>query len=115
MLAKKLVNFFKNYKEKNFLLFVVHGNNGKDGKLHQIFDKKKKVIEIDEVFETTKLKNLLSFFKDFDILVDCIFGTGLNRKKKSFYKKIIDKINNSKKILFLLIFQVVLNVIQVKF
>jgi len=30
------------------------------------------------------------------IIIDCIFGIGLNRKVKGMYKKIIKKINNSK-------------------
>ena len=31
--------------------------------------------------------------------MDCIFGTGLNRNINNFYANIIDKINNSKKMI----------------
>ena len=67
-------------------------------KLHQIFYQKKKIIN--KVFYINKTNRKLDFssiFNDFDILVDCIFGTGLNRELKGFHKNIIDAINISKK------------------
>ena len=35
------------------------------------------------------------FERKFDIIVDCIFGTGLNREVKGTYAEVIDKINKS--------------------
>ena len=37
------------------------------------------------------------FLKILNLVVDCIFGTGLNRKIDNFYKKIIDALNFSNK------------------
>ena len=60
-------------------------------------NKNNQVSEVFEVNNLRKNKNLLFLFKDYDVVVDCIFGTGLNRKVESFYKKIIDEINLSNK------------------
>ena len=99
--GKKVGEFlFKNYKDKRFCFICGSGNNGKDGKIASMYLTRKKIFN--EVFDTTKFKRTFdysSFFKEFDILVDCIFGTGLNRKINNFYANIIDKINNSKKMI----------------
>ena len=99
--GKKIGEFLlKNFNNKKILFICGNGNNGKDGKLASNFLNKNnqfsEVFEIDK-FKKDKNKKLLSFFKDFDLVVDCIFGTGLNRKITSFYKKIIDAINLSNK------------------
>ena len=50
-------------------------------KLPQIFEKKKaSVCEIYEVKTNKSCKYLESYLKDVDIIVDCIFGSGLNRE-----------------------------------
>ena len=99
--GKKIGEFLlKNFNNKKILFICGTGNNGKDGKLASNFLNKNnqfsEVFDIDK-FKKDKNKKLLSFFKDFDLVVDCIFGTGLNRKITSFYKKIIDAINLSNK------------------
>ena len=88
----------KNYKNKKFCFLCGPGNNGKDGKIASNFLSKEKIIN--KVFYINKTNRKLDFssiFNDFDILVDCIFGTGLNRELKGFHKNIIDAINISKK------------------
>ena len=53
--------------------------------------------------KTKVAKNLLSKKKYEDlyipknsVIIDCLFGIGINRDLKGFYKKIIKKVNNSK-------------------
>ncbi len=82
----------KQFKGGRVVVCVGKGNNGKDGlvvadilsKTHgfavDIFDAENSVIEV--------------LNKKFDILVDCIFGTGLNKEITGKYKQIIEKINS---------------------
>ena len=97
--GKKVGEFLlKNFRGKKILFISGTGNNGEDGKLASIYlNKNNQVSEVFEVNNLKKKKNLLFLFKDYDVVVDCIFGTGLNRKVDSFYKKIIDAINLSNK------------------
>ena len=97
--GKKVGEFLlKNFRGKKILFVCGTGNNGEDGKLASIYlNKNNQISEVFELNNLKKNKNLFLLFKDYDVVVDCIFGTGLNRKVASFYKKIIDAINLSNK------------------
>lgn len=115
--AKKCVNYIiKNIKFKKILIICGPGNNGGDGMLIAKYlndrnlnvtiisplnlgkteDSKNSLKEIQGLGLVKKKINL----KEYDLIVDCLFGTGLNRP---FSKKLIlfiDKINTlSSKIL----------------
>ena len=89
---------YKHFKEKKIFFVCGHGNNGIDGKIASNFLKKKKqVCKIYEVNSQKSCKYLKLSLKDFDIIVDCIFGSGLNKELSKIYKNIVDLINDSKK------------------
>ena len=97
--GRKIGEFlFKNFKGKNFFFICGTGNNGKDGKIAANYLIKKKITnEVYDIGKFGKIKNFSSLTKNYDILVDCVFGTGLNREITGIYKHIIDNINNSNK------------------
>ncbi|MCQ2399976.1 MAG: bifunctional ADP-dependent NAD(P)H-hydrate dehydratase/NAD(P)H-hydrate epimerase, partial [Clostridia bacterium] len=77
------------------LVVCGRGNNGADGKViaktlssHHGFSVKIYDVCADDI-------SVLD--GDYDIIVDCIFGTGLNRKVDGEYKTVIDKINGKGK------------------
>ena len=73
------------------LVCVGKGNNGKDGLVVSDILKNKHGFSV-TVFDSENPCFEL-FDKQFDILIDCLFGVGLNRQIKGKYKDIIDKIN----------------------
>ena len=93
--ALSILNFIeKEFNKKKFLFFCGPGNNGNDGR---------KIIEIGSKKNFFKFINFQNFgdienqIKKCDIIVDAIFGFGLNRKINKDVAHIIKKINKSKK------------------
>ena len=118
---------FRNIRtlENRYIIFCGNGNNGADGlaigrKL--IFDNKDVLFVLlkprenpSEEFQINfnilkslnanmiiidnidKLDEIQQLIEEFPIVIDSIFGIGLDRKLNDFYLKIIDIINNSKK------------------
>ena len=107
--AKKI---YKSYLKKNFVVLCGPGNNGGDGLvISQVLKKLNQNVTLycldfnsykGDAKKAYKKNNLiknnyknLSYFKKC-IIIDCLFGIGLNRKIKGIYKKIINKVNKSK-------------------
>ena len=75
------------------LVCVGKGSNGADGKVVAEILSKKHGFAVDVLVLPN---DDLSFFdKRHDIIIDCIFGTGLNRNVEGVYEQVITKINNS--------------------
>ena len=107
--AKKI---YKSKMNRNFIVLCGPGNNGGDGLVISQFLKKlnrnvnlyclrhnfykgdaKKAYKKNKLIKNNF--NKLEIYKN-SIIVDCLFGIGLNRKINGIYKKIIKKVNKSK-------------------
>ena len=93
--ALSIFNFIeKEFNKKKILFFCGLGNNGNDGR---------KVIEIGSkknFFKLINIQNLGDYenqIEKCDIIIDAIFGFGLNRKINREIGQLIEKINKSKK------------------
>ena len=99
--GEKIAIFLLNKFKRKTLLFVCgKGNNGQDGIKASIFlgEKiKNKVFLVPKNYSKKNLNTLQSNVKSHEIIVDCLFGTGLNRPLSKFHQKIIEIINKSKK------------------
>ena len=107
---KFIVNNFKN--KKKIIVLCGPGNNGGDGlvisqvlkRLNQnviLYCLKSKAYKGDAKTAYKKNQliknnyNNLNIFQK-SVIIDCLFGIGLNRRIKGMYKKIIKKVNQSK-------------------
>ena len=99
--GRKIGNFLlEKFKGKSVLFVCGKGNNGQDGIKASKFLKEKirnKVFLVSKIQSKIKLNKLQSSIKSHEIIVDCLFGTGLNRILSKFDQKIIELINNSKR------------------
>ena len=104
--GKKL---YESYDYKgNVAIVCGSGNNAGDGYVLASFLPNAKVLRTsrktsdDALFFFEKLKNEVIYideaydFSSFDIIVDCMFGTGFNKEIDEPYKSIIENINKSK-------------------
>ena len=99
--GEKIAIFLLNkFKNKTLLFVCGKGNNGQDGVKASIFlgEKiKNKVFSVSKNYSKKNLNTLQSNIKSHEIIVDCLFGTGLNRTLSKFHQKIIEIINKSQK------------------
>ena len=107
--AKKI---YKSKLNSKFIVLCGPGNNGGDGlvisqvlkKLNQnviLYCLESMVYKGDAKIAYKKNRLTKNNYNDLNIpknsvIIDCLFGIGLNRKVKGIYKNIIKKVNNSK-------------------
>ncbi len=93
---KKLSPFLK---EKKALFLCGSGNNGEDGKILFSLAKKKFDVEFLQFKKGSNFKLNLEKLKkninNYDIVIDALFGIGINRHIEKVYKKLFDLLNNS--------------------
>ncbi|MBP5466747.1 MAG: bifunctional ADP-dependent NAD(P)H-hydrate dehydratase/NAD(P)H-hydrate epimerase, partial [Clostridia bacterium] len=89
-IAQEILHRFKGGR---VLVCIGKGNNGEDGKVVA------KILSAVHGFSVSTFSAEVGFFKifekKFDIIVDCLFGTGLNKEITGRYKTAVEKINES--------------------
>ncbi len=84
---------FSRFKGGRVLVCVGKGNNGEDGMVVAKLLSQKHGFSV-KLF-CASVDDVRIFDESFDIIVDCLFGTGLNRDISDKYKQIIELINDS--------------------
>lgn len=83
----------RRYYGGSVLVCIGKGNNGEDGKIiAELLEKEQSFFVTRHFVSRSSIKQL---DKNYNIIVDCIFGTGLNRPIINSAKKVIEKINSS--------------------
>ena len=97
--TKKLKKYIqKNIINKKILFVCGPGKNGVDGiKTQKLLKSKKSLTYLINKEKDSNLIKLTNQINDCDIIFDCIFGIGLNRKLDKTFFKIINMINSSNK------------------
>ena len=94
---KKLSPFLKN---KKTLFLCGSGKNGEDGEMLYNFAKKDFDVELmqfkNDLNQKFDFKKLRKNINNYNIVIDALFGIGINRNIKKFYSKLFDLVNNSK-------------------
>ena len=83
----------RRFRGGRVLICAGKGNNGADGKA--LFKKLSLLHGFTVTLLNFSLGALKFFDKKYDIIVDCLFGTGLNREVEGVYRSVIEKINES--------------------
>jgi len=97
--TKKLKDYIKKHISNKQILFICGpGKNGLDGiKTQKLLNSKNSLTYLINKKKDLNLIKLSNQLDDCDIVFDCIFGIGLNRKLDVTFLKIINMINLSKK------------------
>ncbi len=82
----------KRFRGGRVLVCIGKGNNGADGRIVAEILSKTHGFTVTTLLASHVTANV--FERKFDIVVDCLFGTGLNREIDSKYKNLIENINN---------------------
>lgn len=101
--GEKIANYLYEYFSSKKILFICgKGNNGMDG-INAFGYLKSRKVKVEKFVINNSNKNNICFeelnkkVSKNNLIIDCIFGTGLNRKIKGDFEKIIKLINISKK------------------
>ncbi len=98
--GKQIAKFLvKKFQKKSILFICGKGNNGNDGikAANLIETNKYEVFLIKKNINKKDINFLKSKLNSYEIIVDCIFGTGLNRHLTKSFINVIKLINHSKK------------------